>query len=120
MGQTIFGGLSEMTELVQNRLRFMTEFGAIDWRLQMADWKTTDTSGFDSSDNDESKTQRQIWVPCRICREIFERVRLTALWCGTCGRSFCEGEHGSFKGRGRGVCVRCYTRAQAKSELLQH
>ena len=82
-------------------------------------WSTSDISDFDPDDSDEAKIKRQIWVPCRICRQIFLRLRLTARYCATCSRGFCEGEHGNFVGRGVGVCVRCYRRAQSDSELLQ-
>jgi hypothetical protein len=50
------------------------------------------------------------WVPCRICWDIFMRLRLTARYCNTCKRGFCEGEHGNFTGGGGGVCVRCFSR----------
>lgn len=74
----------------------------------MADWGASDLSEYDDSNTDQTKIGRTVWVPCRICWAIFNRVRLTARYCGTCGRGFCEGEHGSFTGRGPGVCVRCY------------
>lgn len=82
-------------------------------------WATSDVSDFDPDDTDEHKIGRQLWVPCRICRQIFLRIRLTARYCGTCKRGFCEGEHGSFTGRGPAVCVRCYRRTTGSSELLQ-
>jgi hypothetical protein len=82
-------------------------------------WSTSDIGDFDLADTDEAKIGREVWVPCRLCRQIFLRLRLTARYCGTCKRGFCEGEHGSFTGRGPAVCVRCYRREQSKSELLQ-
>ena len=70
-------------------------------------WTKSDISSFDPDDTDEAKISRQLWVPCRLCRQMFLRIRLTGRYCGTCKRGFCEGEHGSFVGRGIGVCVRC-------------
>jgi len=62
---------------------------------------------FDSDYDDKDKISDGLWVPCRICEQIFMRVRLTARYCNTCGRAFCEGERGSFTGRGPAVCVQC-------------
>jgi hypothetical protein len=78
----------------------------------MPDWSCIDLSDYDSNDTDETKilTKRK-WVPCRICWEIFARVRPTARYCASCHRGFCEGEHGSFTGGRTGVCVRCYNKA---------
>jgi len=67
-----------------------------------------DLSAFDPERDDQVKIGAGYWVPCRICEEIFLRVRLTARYCNTCKRAFCEGEHGSFAGRGPGVCVQDY------------
>lgn len=48
-----------------------------------------------------------VWVPCRICEDVFRRLRLTARYCATCNQGFCEGEHGSFGPTpGRGRCLR--------------
>jgi hypothetical protein len=52
------------------------------------------------------------WVGCRICDEAFARRRLTMRYCNTCREGFCEGEHGNFRGRGGGVCVRCAPRSK--------
>lgn len=68
---------------------------------------------FDENEPDSKK--KVSWVPCRICREIFNRIRLTELYCKDCERCFCS-EHGTFKS-GHGKCVRCYTKA-TNSELL--
>ncbi len=68
---------------------------------------------FDPNDTDKTKIGNGIWVPCRICRDIFARIRLTVRYCATCERAFCEGEHGSFVGGGVGVCVRCLKRRSA-------
>jgi hypothetical protein len=70
--------------------------------------KVFDLSNYNEKYSDEQKIYSGTWVPCRICKQIFLRVRLTLRFCRTCGRAFCEGEHGSFTGRGPGVCVRCY------------
>ena len=62
---------------------------------------------FDEQDDDERKISNDHWVPCRICEEMFLRVRLTMRYCNICKRGFCEGEHG-FAGRGPAVCVQCH------------
>ena len=78
----------------------------------MSEWSASDVSDFDPDRTDKSKIlDDKVWVPCRICRQMFLRIRLTARYCNTCGRGFCEGEHGSFPGRGPAVCVRCYKAA---------
>lgn len=84
----------------------------------MTNWSDLE---WDDSNTDEQKilTRQKEYVPCRICREIFQRVRMTLRYCNTCKRGFCEGEHGNFVGGGRGVCVRCYKKSQNGSELLQ-
>lgn len=75
----------------------------------MKDWKETDVGDFEPERSDQAKIlQDRIWVPCRICRQIFNRIRLTARYCSTCGRGFCEGEHGNFAGGRTATCVRCY------------
>jgi hypothetical protein len=75
------------------------------------EWANSETIAYDESHTDEAKIKQGIWIPCRICYQIFNRIRLTARYCGTCSRGFCEGEHGSFAGRGPGVCVRCLAAA---------
>lgn len=70
-------------------------------------WSSSDLGDFNKTDTDKKKIEQYIWVPCRICWGIFNRVRLTARYCQTCERVFCEGEHGSFAGKGPAVCVRC-------------
>ncbi len=78
----------------------------------MANWLTSDIGPFDLQRTDKVKIDAdELWAPCRICREMFNRLRLTARYCGSCERAFCEGEHGSFVGRGVGVCVRCYNKS---------
>jgi hypothetical protein len=72
------------------------------------DRNKTDLDEFDPSRDDKSKITAGIWVPCRICQEVFLRIRLTARFCNTCSRAFCEGEHGNFAGRGPAVCVQCH------------
>jgi len=68
-----------------------------------------DLGPFDPNNTDRDKIMSAgAWVPCRICEEVFLRVRLTARYCNTCSRAFCEGEHGSFAGRGPAVCVQCH------------
>jgi hypothetical protein len=74
-----------------------------------------DLRNWNESDNDKSKIEGPgdgLWVPCRICQEVFLRIRLTGRYCNTCGRAFCEGEHGSFASRGPGVCVQCHRPAR--------
>lgn len=61
-------------------------------------------------ENDAARIGAGDWVSCRICWDVFMRRRLTARYCNTCKRAFCEGEHGNFTGRGGGVCVRCFSR----------
>lgn len=56
--------------------------------------------------DDKARIEAGEAVRCRICWTIFGRARITVRYCADCHRAFCEGEHGSF--RGRGVCVRCY------------
>ena len=68
-----------------------------------------DINPFDPDEDDRTKINNGIWVPCRICREIYARIRLTARFCGNCGRAFCDGEHGRFAQGQRAFCVRCYS-----------
>lgn len=78
----------------------------------MAGFTEADFERYDRGDTDEKKILiRKTLVPCRICWDIFGRVRLTLRFCGSCKRAFCEGEHGNFTGRGPAVCVRCFTRS---------
>lgn len=44
-------------------------------------------------------------VPCRICEEVFGRIRLTWRFCIKCHQGFCQGEHGTF-GSGPGFCLK--------------
>ena len=64
------------------------------------------------NDNSELTARQKIeagqWVNCRLCETIFKRKRGTLRYCYHCGIAFCEGEHGTFEGKGIGVCVRCY------------
>lgn len=48
------------------------------------------------------------WALCWICLEVFGRKRETLRHCDTCGRAFCEGEHGNVLYRD-GECVVCAT-----------
>jgi hypothetical protein len=48
------------------------------------------------------------WVNCWVCEEVFRRRRETARYCQHCDRGFCEGEHGTF--HGRGTCIICAVR----------
>ena len=48
------------------------------------------------------------WVECWICRDVFKRRTMTRRYCYHCDRGFCEGQHGTFEGRGIGVCLGCY------------
>ena len=78
----------------------------------MTDWRLVDLGDYDSKSTDKAKIQKKgVWVPCRICRQVFKRIRLTARYCESCKRGFCEGEHGSFAGGGPAVCVRCLKKA---------
>jgi len=75
-------------------------------------WNDADVSAFDPQRTDKIKIlEDKTWVPCRLCRQIFWRIRLTGRYCHICERGFCEGEHGSFAGREMAVCVRCYKAA---------
>ena len=57
-------------------------------------------------ETDEQKIKKNIWVPCRICERIFNRVRLTALYCYECREGICEGEHGRFhQNKNRFLCI---------------
>jgi hypothetical protein len=69
-------------------------------------WLTNDLTDYDEKRTDKDKIEKHIWVPCRMCIELFMRVRLTGRYCNNCERAFCEGEHGTF--RKVGVCARCY------------
>jgi hypothetical protein len=67
-----------------------------------------DLRPFSEEVSDTEKINGGHWVPCRICREIYARIRLTVRYCGNCGRAFCEGEHGRFAMGQKAFCVRCY------------
>jgi hypothetical protein len=72
-----------------------------------------DVSEFEESKTDQDKILNDgAWVPCRICWEMFLRLTLTARYCNDCKRAFCESEHGSFTGRGGGICVRCFNKVK--------
>jgi hypothetical protein len=75
---------------------------------------------WDDDDTDKTKIRRHEheYVPCRICREVFQRIRLTLRYCDKCERAFCEGEHGNFAGGGTALCVRCFHKAE--SELAEN
>ena len=76
--------------------------------------RTSNLEEFNPNRKDKEKIlDNEAWVPCRICEEVFARVRLTVRYCDTCERVLCEGEHGSFVGRGAAVCVRCYNKASS-------
>ena len=77
----------------------------------MSDWNEVYVGEFDATKSDKDQILKKVWVPCRICRQIFNRIRLTARFCASCDHAFCEGEHGSFVGRGPATCVRCYKAA---------
>ena len=66
---------------------------------------------YDSEKSDKAKIDAGAWVPCRICWDMFMRLNLTARYCASCERAFCEGSHGNFTGGGVGVCVRCFSRS---------
>jgi hypothetical protein len=46
-------------------------------------------------------------VPCRICFQVFARVRITWRYCAKCEEAFCEGEHGNWPNRNTAFCLRC-------------
>lgn len=62
---------------------------------------------------DKTKTDKERilddeeWVNCYICEQIYLRKRETLRYCNTCERGFCEGEHGTFSGRGPAHCIVC-------------
>ncbi len=66
-----------------------------------------DMSEYDEIDTDEAKIKREIGVPCRLCDSVFCRIRITWRYCSYCHKGFCEGEHGSFAGKGRAWCIQC-------------
>lgn len=68
-----------------------------------------DWSQYNEKANDEKKiTVQDKWVPCRICEDVYRRVRLTARYCNKCKKAFCEGEHGTFSSRVAGECLICH------------
>ena len=76
---------------------------------------------FDAAHDDQKKIMDDgVWVPCRICEEIFLRIRLTRRYCNTCKRAFCEGEHGGFSGRGPAVCVQVPPPRKAVRAITVH
>lgn len=84
----------------------MSESKNVDGLVNMSNW--------DSNNNDQEKIGAfKHYVPCRLCQEMFHRIRLTQYFCGTCKRGICEGEHGMWYGKGaRGVpqCVYCWAK----------
>ncbi len=56
---------------------------------------------------DKEKIINGEWVNCWICKNIFRRRRETKRYCDECEKAFCEGEHGSFAQKGRGLCIAC-------------
>jgi hypothetical protein len=67
---------------------------------------------FNPENTDKAKINSGSWVPCRICWDVFGRLNLTARYCDSCERGFCEGNHGNFTGGRAGVCVRCFSRSE--------
>jgi hypothetical protein len=47
------------------------------------------------------------YATCRCCEDIFRRRVETARYCKTCRNGYCEGQHGTFAGRGFGQCIIC-------------
>jgi hypothetical protein len=71
-------------------------------------WGNADYGPFDQKKTDKKKIDAGIAVPCRICLDIFGRLRITSRYCMKCKKGFCEGEHGNFPLGGKvGKCVRC-------------
>lgn len=70
-------------------------------------WERQDLGPFDANHTDTEKILSGIAVPCRICENVFRRLRLTLRNCALCDKGFCEGEHGTFATRGRATCVQC-------------
>lgn len=68
-----------------------------------------DIGAFDNERKDDVKIgANERYVPCRICQEMFNRIRLTQLYCYECKRAVCNGEHGQWFVKGNHVlCVRC-------------
>ena len=56
---------------------------------------------------DKEKILNGEWVECYICSQIFYRKRETGLYCSTCERGFCIGEHGTFLHGNVGCCLGC-------------
>ncbi len=73
----------------------------------MSEKYKVDLSAYDSKHNDRQKIEEGSAVPCRICENVFRRIRLTWRYCADCNQGFCEGEHGTFARGGRGSCVQC-------------
>lgn len=68
--------------------------------------RTAGAGPLDRDHDDQKKISDDgAWSPCRICEEIFLRVRFSRRYCNTCKRAFCESKHGSFAGRGSALCV---------------
>jgi hypothetical protein len=74
---------------------------------QHATVTAVDLSDFDAGERDDVKIGRGVYVPCRICQEMFSRIRLTQMYCDTCKMGVCSGEHGQWTDGGKHVlCVR--------------
>lgn len=50
------------------------------------------------------------WVNCKICEQVFARIRQTQRYCKKCHSGFCEGEHGTMQAPA--VCILCSSKAQ--------
>lgn len=69
-----------------------------------------DFSDWNPRRTDKAKIERDIFIPCRICEELFRRIRLTKRYCQECRKGYCEGEHGIL--RNRGLCLVCLYKAK--------
>ncbi len=80
----------------------------------MPDEILTDLSGWSKENSDQEKIKGRAFVPCRICEAVFQRIRLTRMYCDECKMAFCQGEHGTHW-RKRFVCVACAVKEKGKN-----
>ena len=75
----------------------------------------TDLTGWNAEKDDKKKiADGRLFVPCRICEAVLQRIRLTRIYCQHCKMAFCTGEHGLW--RDVFVCVICVVKTEASKE----
>lgn len=52
---------------------------------------------------------------CYICKEVFDRIRITGRFCSHCDKWFCAEEHGSYSGGRIAFCLMHHTKLKKQA-----